>query len=142
MGVGGGGGVSLGADVGLAVVVGWTLGAAVAVVTRASGLALGATEGVGAARPQAASSTQTAITIASLFIATLFYHNERQDAKMKSPACGRNPSPRESRHLRQPQAFCHCVEHAAITLPAQDETLCPVQHHQHVVDGAKFSHRL
>jgi carbohydrate-selective porin OprB len=75
--------VSVGADVGLAVVVGWTLGAAVAVVTRASGLALGATAGVGAARPQAASSTQTAITIASLFIVALFYHNERQDAKMK-----------------------------------------------------------
>jgi hypothetical protein len=86
MGVGGGGGGSVGADVGLAVAVGWTLGVAVAVVTRASGLAPGATEGVGAARPQAASSTQTAITIASLFITTLFYHNERQDAKMKSMA--------------------------------------------------------
>jgi hypothetical protein len=83
MGVDGGGGVSVGTDVGLAVAVGWTLGAAVAVVTRASGLALGAAEGVGAARPQAASSAETTITIASLFIVALFYHNEHQDAKKK-----------------------------------------------------------
>ncbi|UCC64091.1 MAG: hypothetical protein JSV36_03255 [Anaerolineae bacterium] len=92
--------MSVGADVRLAVEVGWTLGVALAVVTRPSGLALGATEGVGAARPQAASSTQTAISIASLFITALFYHNERQDAKMKSPACRRNHSPSESRRLR------------------------------------------
>ena len=43
----------------------------------------GTAEGVGAARPQAASSAETAITAASLFIAALFYHNEHQDAKTK-----------------------------------------------------------
>ena len=80
--------MSVGADVGLAVTVGWTLGAAVAGVTRASGLALGAAEGVGAARPQAASSAQTAITIASLFIVAVFYHNEHQDAKLCFPLPG------------------------------------------------------
>ena len=69
-------------SVAASVAVGGTLVAAAVAVAGTAGLALGTAEGVGAARPQAASSVEITITAASLFIAAILYHKERWDAKI------------------------------------------------------------